>query len=136
MTYKFVINGTLPNLNDYLASERVSFRTPNGKFTTKGNQMKKKSQDLVILQIRQCLGATHINVRVRLKYSFYEPNMKRDKDNIASFGMKIIQDSLVLAKIIDNDGWKNIDSFECNFYVDKEHPRIEVEIIELESEDN
>ena len=131
MIYKFTIPGTMPNLNDYLKAERVRFKTNNGKTNTKGNELKKSWQQVVCLCIRKYLKSTKITVPVRLHYKFYEPNMKRDLDNIASFAMKITQDSLVLAGVLENDGWKNIVGFDCEFMVDSSNPRIEVIIEEV-----
>ena len=51
------------------------------------------------------------------------------KDNIA-FAKKFIQDSLVKEKVIQNDGWKEIDSWSDEFSVDAQHPRVEVDIEE------
>lgn len=67
-----------------------------------------------------------------MQYKWYKPNSRRDLDNISSFGRKVIQDALVKAKIITDDGWKNIVGFSDKFYVDKENPRIEVVIEEIE----
>ena len=66
-----------------------------------------------------------------LHFSWYEPNRKRDLDNISSFGRKVIQDALVDCGVLKNDGWKYVKGFIDEFYVDREHPRIEVEIEEL-----
>lgn len=128
--YKLIIKGTLPNLNDYLQAERQTFRR-GGKFTTKGNELKKSTQEVVIWQIRQQLRGVHITKPVILKYDFYEPNKKRDLDNISAFAHKIIQDSLVLAGIIDNDGWRNIKGYVDQFYCDHENPRIEILLAEV-----
>jgi Holliday junction resolvase RusA-like endonuclease len=43
----------------------------------------------------------------------------------------VIQDALVKAKVLKNDGWKEITGFQDNFFVDKDNPRIEVEIQEV-----
>ena len=67
---------------------------------------------------------------VYMIYKWYEPDRRRDKDNISSFGRKVIQDALVNCKIIKNDGWRYIEGFEDHFYVDSKKPGIEVEIIE------
>lgn len=53
-------------------------------------------------------------------------------DNISSFGRKVIQDALVKAGVLRNDGWKEIRGFSDRFAVDAENPRIEVEIEETE----
>ena len=36
------------------------------------------------------------------------------------------------AKILENDGWKQIAGFEDRFYVDRKNPRI---VVEIEEED-
>jgi Holliday junction resolvase RusA-like endonuclease len=129
LQYTLTIDGTLPNLNDYLAAERQTIRR-GGRFTTKGNDLKQTNQEYVIYHIRQQLKAIHITSPVYLKYCFYEPNRKRDKDNISAFAHKVIQDALVKAGVLDNDGWANITGFCDAFNVDKIKPRIEVIIVE------
>ena len=130
MQHKLIIKGTLPNLNDYLQAERQTFRR-GGKFTTKGNELKKDTQELIIWHIRQQLKGVHINNPILLKYDFFEPNKRRDLDNISAFAHKVIQDSLVVAGVIKNDGWSNILGFTDQFYLDKDNPRIEVILEEV-----
>ena len=133
MTYKVTIPGQMPNLNDYLQAERTKFRTQNGKTNTKGNEMKKQWMNYSIVYIRKTLKGLQITNPVVLNYRFYEPNQKRDLDNIAAFAMKVIQDSLVLAKVLKNDGWKQITGFNCEFFVSESNPRIELYILEVEN---
>lgn len=134
MMYRFVIPFQMPNLNDYLAAERVNCRGPKGHFTTKGNELKKEWQKIVVACIRRDLKCINIHKPVNIHYSFFEPNKKRDKDNIASFAMKIIQDALVTSHTLKNDGWKQINNFSHEFYIDKQKPRVEVILEELEEE--
>ena len=123
MKYKFVIDGRMPDLNDYLHE--------CGKHPLKGAAMKRDNMNDAMWLIRQQLKRLHIDKPVRLHYLFIEPNTKRDKDNIAAFGHKVIQDALVNTKVIDNDGWKNVVGFSDDFAIDKNNPRIEVTIIEV-----
>lgn len=132
MTYTFIIEGKLANLNDYLSAERVSIRGARGNFNTKGNVLKQESMHTVISYIRKYLRGVKITKPIKIRYTFFEPNKKRDLDNIASFAMKIIQDALVKSGVLQNDGWNNIYAFECNFDVDKDRPHIVVELIEKE----
>ena len=67
-----------------------------------------------------------------MHYTWYEPNRKRDNDNIAAGGRKIIQDALVSCGYIKNDGWHDSVGFSDSFRVDKQEPRIEVEIEEVD----
>lgn len=130
MNYQFTINGTMPNLNDLIQAERQQIRVA-GKFTTKGNELKQKYQNIAIFFIRQQLRGMSIEKPIYIKYCFYEPNKKRDLDNISAFAHKIIQDAMVKSGLIANDGWKHIIGFSDEFAVDKENPRIEVELVEV-----
>ena len=42
-----------------------------------------------------------------------------------------LQDALVKSGVLQGDGWKHIVGFSDEFYIDKENPRIEVEIREV-----
>ena len=131
LEYKLVLEGTMPNLNDYLKGERITIRK-NGKFTTKGNAMKQEYQRKVVTAVRSKLRGIHIGNPVKIYYKFYEENRKRDLDNISAFAHKVIQDGLVKGGLLENDGWKNIVGFSDEFFVDKDNPRIEIMIREVE----
>lgn len=116
----FTIPGRLPGLNEYIAACRRNQYA--------GGKMKKTDQNLVSWHIRQQLRDRRITGPVRMVYRWYEKDRRRDLDNIASYGRKIIQDALVSCRILPDDGWNYITGFEDNFFIDKKNPRIEVEI--------
>lgn len=124
MEYKLTIPGTLPNLNDYIAAERTNRH--------KGAKMKADSGNIVAAAIRQCLRGVRIDKPVFMEYTWIEPSRRRDKDNISSFGRKVIQDALVSTGALKDDGWKHVVGFSDRFEVDRENPRIEVLIKEIE----
>lgn len=123
MEHKLIILGRLPGLNEYTDANRTN---PH-----KGGKMKKDAEETIIWQIRQQLRGLHITKPVDFKYDFFEPNKKRDKDNISSFAHKVIQDSLVKTGVLVNDGWNEINGYRDQFYLDKKNPRIEVTIVEV-----
>lgn len=123
MPAKIIIPGTLPNLNDYIAAERRNKHIAAA--------LKRQTEHTVMLYAKSQLHGLRFTYPVRMSYTWYEPNRRRDKDNVSSFGRKCIQDALVRAGILQNDGWAEIDSFSDTFAVDKNHPRIEVEIQEV-----
>ncbi len=123
MEYLLTIPGTLDNLNDYIAAERSN--------RYMGARMKADNGRRVSLAVSRCLRGTRIERPVYMQYTWYEPNRRRDLDNISSFGRKVIQDSLVGAGVLKDDGWKQVTGFSYRFRVDKENPRIEVEIREV-----
>ncbi|HHV10001.1 MAG TPA: RusA family crossover junction endodeoxyribonuclease [Clostridiales bacterium] len=123
MQYQLTILGRLEGLNNYTAANRTN--------PYKGSKMKKDAEETIIWQIRQQLPKVHITKPVRLKYEFYEPNKRRDLDNISSFAHKVIQDSLVKTGVLNNDGWENVVGYTDNFFCDNKNPRIEVTIEEV-----
>lgn len=121
---KFIIEGTLPSLNDYIRAERGKY----GKFNAA--RMKSENQEYIVwcirkARIRKAKGPVYI------KYTYYEPTKRRDKDNIAAPAHKFIQDALVAAGIIKNDSWDYVTGFSDEFHIDNQHPRIEVTLEEV-----
>ena len=120
---KLTIFGTLPGLNEIIDANRRNVHS--------GAKLKKEAQFLVVLAARKCLKKWRPSGPVWLGFTWYEPNKKRDKDNVAGGGRKIILDALVEAGVIKNDGWNEIAGFTDDFKVDKNTPRVEVEIEEV-----
>ena len=121
--YKLVIPGVLPSLNEYIRAER-------------GNRyhaasLKKQTEDMIAACIAQQLRGVRFDGPVKITYTWYEENRKRDKDNIA-FGKKFVQDALVKSGVLANDGWQEIVSFADRFGIDKDNPRVEVTIETVE----
>lgn len=95
-----------------------------------GAEMKATAEKPIILLARSQLRGVRVKPPVYLRYHWAEPNMKRDKDNIAGFGMKVIQDAIVRAGVLPDDGWKHIEGFSHTFSVDRKKPHITIDIIE------
>lgn len=126
MSKTLIISGTLPNLNDYIAAER--------QHRQKAAALKRQTEQTVMWEIKKQLRGVHFTEPVVMSYTWVEPNRRRDKDNVSSFGRKCIQDALVRAGVLRNDGWNDIDSFSDNFRVDKKNPHIEIKIRKAEKE--
>ena len=118
-----MIPGKLDNLNDYITACRTN--------QYKGAKVKHKNENRVIQAIYEQLGRLRIKKPVYMTYTWYEPNKRRDLDNVSSFGRKVIQDALVETRVLENDGLKNIVGFQDNFYIDADNPRVEVVIREV-----
>ena len=119
---KLIIEGRLPGLNDYIDAER------NNKH--KAAKMKRDCEQVVTLYAKQSLRNWKAKGPVVMHYLWVEKDRRRDKDNISGFGRKVIQDALVKAGYLRNDGWAHIERFTDDFAVDKTYPRIEVIIEE------
>lgn len=121
---KFTIFGTLPGLNEFVDANRRNYHA--------GAKLKKETQYFVELSAKKALKRWKPEGPVFMRYVWYEPNKRRDKDNISGGGRKIIQDALVSAGYLKNDGWADIIGFSDEFRIDKKTPRIEVEIEEVD----
>ena len=117
---RFIIPGKLASMNQFISANRTNVHV--------GNKLKQDSQSNVMRYIPPW---HKIEKPVVIEYRFYEPDKRRDLDNVASFSIKVIQDSLVKRGILANDGWDNIQGFSVQFFVDKKNPRIEVDIHEV-----
>ncbi|WP_148568677.1 RusA family crossover junction endodeoxyribonuclease [Acetobacterium bakii] len=103
----------------------------NRKNKQVGAKFKKETDYYIFICIKSMLKNLKIEKSVYIRYTWVEENKKRDKDNIAS-AKKYVQDALVQAGVLKNDGWNNIVGFEDRFEIDKEKPGVLVEIVEVE----
>lgn len=120
---KLTIPGELTDLNTYINAER------SNRYI--GARIKREMTDYITLLARRL--KTEIRTPVRITYRWYCKNKRKDKSNIA-FAKKFIEDGLVNAGVLKNDGWNDIEGFNDRFYIDKDNPRVEVEITELTPE--
>ena len=119
---KLIVPGPLPGLNEYIDAER--------RHRQQGAALKRQAQTVVTAAILRQLHGVRFKGPVVMRYLWVERDRRRDKDNVSSFGRKVIQDALVRAGVLHNDGWADIDGFSDRFAVDKLRPRVEVEFIE------
>ena len=90
--------------------------------------VKRESEQRTIAAIEK--AHMHPVNQCKVHFYWYEPNHKRDLDNIA-FSKKYILDGIVKAGILKDDKPKYVKGFTDHFGYDKENPRIEVEIEEI-----
>ena len=121
----FTIEGTMPSLNEYLAE--------TGRRPQIGGKLKREYINMAIQYMRLTEFRYYQAFKpIIIHYVFYEPNKKRDHDNVFAFASKCIQDALQDCDIIPNAGWEQILNFTHDFYLDRDNPRIEVYIEEIE----
>ena len=122
MEYELTIPGQLTGLNEYIAAERTN--------RYNAAKLKRKNEDIIATAIKQQLRGIEVKSPVEMHYLWVEPDRRRDRDNIA-FAKKFVQDALVNAGVLRDDGWNHVVGFSDRFGVDKINPRIEVLIKEV-----
>lgn len=116
--YRLIIHGRLPGLNEYIDAER------RNRYL--GAKVKAEAESVIRAEIAAQLRHVRIRQPVRMLYRWFESSRRRDKSNVCAYGRKVIEDALVGAGVLANDGWGEIDGFVDRFFVDGEHPRVEV----------
>lgn len=118
MRQAFTIAGRMDGLNEYTRACRANRYA--------GADMKKRNQAVAAKAIRDA-GIVPHRGRARIRFTWVEPNPRRDPDNVR-FAAKFILDALVAEGIIEDDGQQVIGGIEDAFMVNAANPRIEVEI--------
>lgn len=119
---KLIISGELTDLNTYIKADKAN-RYAGGEI--------KKIETNRVANIARFSKIPPFEKPVKVKFSWYLKNKKKDLDNVA-FAKKFILDGLVVAGVFKNDGQRWVRGFTDDFYYDKERPRTEVEFEELE----
>jgi len=121
---KFEIPGRLPGLNEIIDAAK------QGKGKYQPYAMMKEHYTTMIGWLAKKLPNFE---KVALIITWYEPDRRRDPDNIMA-GQKFILDALVHAGVIPNDSQKYVRGIVHRFKVDRKNPRVEVEIVDIEKQ--
>lgn len=117
---KIIIPGMLPSLNEMIDAAKTH--------KMKYSRMKKKytkACQWVASQLPKNMG------RIHLEITYYVPDWRTDLDN-RSAGKKFLLDGLVEADVIQDDTHSYVAGWNEEFKKDKNNPRIEVEVEEVE----
>lgn len=118
---KIIIPLPLMTLNEYTNKQRINRYA--------GANAKKQSTGICQTHVKSAMNKGVVfEPPFRLKFTWYCENRKQDPDNIA-FQKKFVLDGMIKAKFIENDGWKQILGFSDHFEIDKDNPRVEIEVI-------
>ncbi|MVM54519.1 RusA family crossover junction endodeoxyribonuclease [Gordonibacter urolithinfaciens] len=121
MRQSFEVPWKLSGLNEYTRACRAN--------RYKGAAMKRTNQDIAALSIRAARLKPY-DGPVRVSITWVEPNMRRDPDNIR-FAAKFVLDALVEEGVLPNDTQRYVKGISDRFLVNRNNPRIIVEIEEV-----
>lgn len=122
-SYTLTIPGRLPDLNDMIALAKAG----HGKYQPYAAEKRRWTEEIAWL----CKAARIPPLgRVSIKITWYEPDRIRDPDNISGGGTKPILDGLVMAGVMRDDGQRYVTGISHAWGVDKQRPRVVVEIEE------
>lgn len=132
MKYKVIVPNWTSGLNELLNHQEKRWDARLKRYRVY-NPEKVKNEKL----IRQCLTKQNMaNVRidkpVAIHYMIYAKDKKHDRQNLGSCLEKCFADALQTMKIIPNDSWDWIVKNTFDYDIDRNNPRAEITITELE----
>jgi hypothetical protein len=104
------VPGPLPGMNEMIAAAKGSGGRGRAYSTMKRDLTAVVAGVATRAQIPRFAG------RVLLDFRWYEPNRKRDCDNVAA-ARKFVLDGLVAAGVLKGDGWRYVQSWTDRFDV-------------------
>ena len=119
ISYEFTVPGRLPGYNElkqhYLESARI-----------KGKAMDTIGWAVKAARIRPVTGPVTVTIRC------YEPNARRDPDNVTSGAAKCVLDALQNMGVLRNDNRKHVSPVLPKPEIDRKNPRV---VVIITSED-
>ena len=119
---RLVIPGRFPGLNDYIKAERGN--------RYRAAKIKRECTELSMWCCKQQRIPKQTGP-VELRITWFEPNAKRDLDNIG-FAIKFVLDGMVKAGVLENDNQKWVKRIVHEAEIDQKKPRVEIEINQWE----
>ena len=113
---RFLVEGRLPGYNELHKHPWQAAR-----------RIKQDAMDRVIWYAKAA-RIKPITEPCEIVISCYEPNARRDVDNVSSGANKVILDALQQMGVLKGDGRKYVKRVGNSVEVDREHPRVEVTI--------
>lgn len=130
MEYKIIIPGQMKGLNELL----------NGRYYDKRsrsyhNKVKSENDALCVDAIRFSRSLRKVKIRnpIIIDYRIFAGDKRHDRMNLLSAIDKSFEDALQKTGIIKNDGWDDVLNTTHSFYIDRENPRIEITITEVDT---
>lgn len=116
------IPGPLPGLNDLLAAKGSGHGRANAYA-----RLKARWTDHIALLARA--ARLRPVAAAEITFAWCERNRRRDPDNIAAGGRKLVLDALVAAGVLPNDGWGQVREWTDTFELTRT-PGVRVTLVE------
>ena len=109
MTQSLWVPGKLPGLNELIAAAKGAGGTGRAY-----SRLKRQWTDTIVLLARAA-KLRPVGGPCYLRFVWCEENRRRDPDNVAAGGRKLILDSLVTAGVLAGDGWAHVHGWTDSF---------------------
>jgi Holliday junction resolvase RusA-like endonuclease len=121
--YTFTIVGRLPGINEIIGKARSNHYA---------SAAQKRRWTAYCAKAATEAGLPKITKPVKISVAWFEPNTRRDADNVAGGGTKFVLDGLVDAGVLPDDSQAYVTEFHHVVAPDKLYPRVVVTLEEVE----
>lgn len=132
MKYKVIINKKNKTFPIKGLNELLNGRVYNHRTRKYHNPVKSDNDKVCLMAIRKQLGNLKIENPIKCIFYVFAQDKKHDRGNLYAAVEKSFLDALQTAKVIKNDGFNDVLDSEFHTHVDRDNPRVVVEIIEVE----
>ncbi len=115
---RLTIAGEMPSMNEIVGAANKSRWSYND---LKREWTDRIAQEAMVARLPRVEKAV-------VRCSWHVRNRRKDPDNVAG-GIKLILDGLVKAGVLPGDGWRNVAGIAHEFVVDKQNPRVEIDVV-------
>lgn len=128
------IPGPMPGLNEIITAKGVVSlkRGRGGKRWDAYAEMKSQWGQKVALFARQASFGRLAGLN-EFFYEIREPNKRRDPSNFVAGTVKIVEDALQEAGLLENDGWKQVAGIHTTWTVDEKRPGVMLMVREVQN---
>jgi Holliday junction resolvase RusA-like endonuclease len=116
---RLIIRAKMPNLNDVIAASKRHW-----SYYSK----EKKRWTEIVAQEAQAQGLYKMRLPVWVRTTYYLRTRRSDPDNVR-VAIKYILDGLVQAGVLEDDSQRWIVGFQDLYDLDRDDPRIEVQLM-------
>ena len=116
------VPGPLPGMNELIAAAKGS-----GGRGAAYARLKRQWTEAVWALAKQA-RLPRLTGRVVLEFDWHEVDRRRDPDNVAAGGRKLVLDGLVMAGVLGGDGWRYVQGWTDRFAVRAERPGVGVQL--------
>lgn len=123
MRWAMLMPGPLPGLNELLAAAKRRARNGWNGYAA----IRRRWGRVLVARLR--LAAPPRFRRAWVRFTWIEPGRRRDPDNVAAGGRKLLLDAFVQAGVLPDDGWRAIAGWTDRFVVRPGRGAVFVEVL-------
>lgn len=129
--YKVVISNQKKTFPIKGLNELLNGRLYNHRTRKYHNPVKQENDKTCLRAIKKDMFGIQINKPIKCTFWIYAQDKRHDRGNLSSACEKSFLDALQLAKVLRSDGFEYV--YDSVFYtsIDRDNPRVEVEIEEV-----